>query len=382
MGHPGWTCVCGARNQTLSDECYRCDAPRPPTYPADPGQDSGNPRRRWGSRYGLASGTAFLLALILLIVFLPPSRWGRSSVPEFTHPAAAANVLPASAGLTRQGVSPPPYYTAGQPSLTPPPPVPPGPTGPEWMAPPVPVASVPPVYMPPVRLVPPAVRRPAPPPPATAPWPPPGSAGGWLGTTPDAVVERVRASVVLVLARKGSSIRHGAGFPLGPRLLVTCAHTVRGARELLLVTADGRQLRVAGGGMDVPSDLALLQSDGDLPPPLPLAGLGPVPVGERVAVTGFPAVDRFLRTGSGLETDTVPGFVSAQVRRRSPTGHVVESLRIDAAVRLGYSGGPVYSVRTGAVLGVLSFRVADAYVEGYAAPVSAIRALLDRFGGY
>ncbi len=380
MVYPGWTCGCGAQNQTPSDQCYRCDAPRPPTYPADSGQDSGIPRRRWGSRYGLASGTAFLLALILLIVFLPPSRWGRSAVPEFSD-RNAAHAIPTVAGGTGQGVPPPPYYNAGQPSLTPPPAAPPPSSGPEWTAPPMPAVAAPTVYMPPVRLAPPVVYRPAPAFPNATPWPPPGSVGGWLGTTPDSVVERVRASVVLVLARKGASIRHGAGFPVGPRLLVTCAHTVRDARELLLVTADGRQLRVAGGGMDVPSDLALLQSDGDLPPALPLAGMGPVAVGERVAVTGFPAVDRFLRTGSGLSTDTVPGFVSAQVRRPSPTGHVVESLRIDAEVRPGYSGGPVYSVRTGAVLGVLSFRVADAYVEGYAAPVSAIRALLSRFGG-
>lgn len=196
-------------------------------------------------------------------------------------------------------------------------------------------------------------------------------------TTPDEVVARVRSSVVLVLARRGRTLRHGAGFPVGPRHLLTCAHLLEQATEILLVTPDGRQLRVAGGATDPPNDLALLLTDGDLPPPLTLAGDG-VTVGEQIAVTGYPSIGEFLNSGRGLHTESVPGVVSARVNRVSPSNFAVDSLRIDAEVRPGYSGGPVYSVRSGAVLGMLSFRVAQNQVEGYAAPAGAIRALLAR----
>lgn len=370
-GLPGWSCACGAHNPIAAGECHRCDAPRPPTGPPLPTRAA--PRRNWVNGYGLASGTAFLLAIIIYTLFLAPRR----ATPTVSLPASTgtppAQFLPAATASRPVG----PWYNAGQPSSAPP-----QPAAPErqWTAPPTPTPTSPVVWMPPVRLTtpppPPVVYLPARPQGAwtSAPAFPQGSLA-----TPDEVVRQVRGSVVLVLARRGRTLRHGAGFPLGPRHLLTCAHLLEQATEVLLVTPDGRQLRVAGGETDPANDLALLMTDGELPAPLALAG-DTVPVGEPVAVTGFPNVGDFLNSGRGLYADSVPGVVSARVNRVSPSNFAVDSLRIDAEVRPGYSGGPVYSVRTGAVVGMLSFRVAHDRVEGYAAPATAIRALLARLG--
>jgi S1-C subfamily serine protease len=199
--------------------------------------------------------------------------------------------------------------------------------------------------------------------PTPAPGVPPGQA----------IIARVRASVVKVLAEAPAADRRGTGFVVAPRLVLTCAHLVQSTSGIVLLLADGRQVPAAIERLDALNDLALLSTTVDLPPALAIDETGRVEPGEPVAVTGFPADGTDGMGGGDL---TVTGALAGWVTRSSPAGERVEMLQLFADIRPGHSGGPVYSLRDGRVFGVMSFRVTGAQTTGYATGGPMLRQFL------
>jgi S1-C subfamily serine protease len=178
------------------------------------------------------------------------------------------------------------------------------------------------------------------------------------------IIAHVRGSLLRIEAEAPTANRRGTGFVVGPRLIATCAHLVQDTSGITVTQVNGEVLRARVERLDLLNDLALLSTQGDLPAALHLDLSGRVEPGEPIAVTGFPSGPE---NPDGKQDLTMVGTMLGWVTRNSPSGERVQLLQITADVRHGHSGGPVYSLRDGRVLGLISFRVAGENVSGFAA---------------
>jgi S1-C subfamily serine protease len=127
-------------------------------------------------------------------------------------------------------------------------------------------------------------------------------------------------------------------------LMLTSAHVVRHATEVMAEFGDGRETVADVIGTDPLSDLAVLRARGDVPPPVPYGDAGSLRVGQIVVALGNP---------HGLAGSVTAGIVSA-LGRSLPTsnGRVVdEVIQTDAALNPGNSGGALADSR-GHLVGV------------------------------
>jgi S1-C subfamily serine protease len=125
--------------------------------------------------------------------------------------------------------------------------------------------------------------------------------------------------------------------------MVTNFHVVKGARQLAVVTADGRTLRAEYLRGDLENDLALLKVDSQTTP-LPIAPGDVLYKGQEVLALGYPLV-----TLQGQEVKASFGYVNA---RSGMNGDPAYS-QIDVPIQPGNSGGPLLD-RNGRVVGVVT----------------------------
>lgn len=147
------------------------------------------------------------------------------------------------------------------------------------------------------------------------------------------VAAAVAPSVASLSVRTARSRGAGSASVVGEDgLMLTSAHVVRHASEVLAEFADGRETVADVIGADPLSDLAVLRARGDVPPPVPYGDAGALQVGQIVVALGNP---------HGLAGSVTAGIVSA-LGRSLPTsnGRVVdEVIQTDAALNPGNSGG-------------------------------------------
>ena len=172
--------------------------------------------------------------------------------------------------------------------------------------------------------------------------------------TTSELYKRVKDSVVIIgglyKCNKCSKWHaNGAtGFVISSTGVVLTNHHVvnnKNKNTLVAMTASGDVLpitKVLAANEDV--DLAILQVEGKVPPPLPMA-LSPeaAPIGSRISVISHPAGQYYTYTG---------GMVSRYVKSRSKTGVMVDHVSITADYARGSSGGPVLNDR-GEVIGIV-----------------------------
>ena len=134
----------------------------------------------------------------------------------------------------------------------------------------------------------------------------------------------------------------GSGFILSADgYVMTNAHVVDGADEVIVTLTDAREFKARIVGADKRSDVALVKIDAT---GLPAARIGDVTrlkVGEWVVAIGSPF---------GLENTVTAGIVSAKAR---DTGELVKLIQTDVAINPGNSGGPLINMR-GEVVGINS----------------------------
>lgn len=136
----------------------------------------------------------------------------------------------------------------------------------------------------------------------------------------------------------------GSGFVLWEDgYIITNAHVVKNAREVLVRLSDRRELPAEVIGMDEPSDLALLKIDAK--------GLAAVRIGD---VSKLRAGEWVMAIGSpfGFDYSVTSGIVSAKGRNLF-TEQYVPFIQTDAAINPGNSGGPLFNLK-GEVIGVNS----------------------------
>jgi len=163
----------------------------------------------------------------------------------------------------------------------------------------------------------------------------------------EAMVARVKGSVVNVLVRMGQGMATGSGFILTPEgVFITNAHVV-GSREpgqFVEARIPGVQGVVKAKVLAVnhDKDLAIVQlaprADGKPWPTVKLASSAPRE-GEEVTATGYPR---------GLPFTVTAGVVSGMDGRGNM---YVKHLQTDASINPGNSGGPLFNAR-GEVIGV------------------------------
>ncbi len=125
-------------------------------------------------------------------------------------------------------------------------------------------------------------------------------------------------------------------------LIVTNAHVIEGAAEVVVVLADGREFPARIALVDHASDLALLRVDPGAEP-LPFASLRPsesLEVGDLVLAIGNPF---------GVGQTVTSGIVSAQGRSSLDINDYNFFIQTDAAINPGNSGGPLVALDGGVV---------------------------------
>lgn len=134
----------------------------------------------------------------------------------------------------------------------------------------------------------------------------------------------------------------GSGFILSADgYVMTNAHVVDGADEVIVTLTDKRELKAKPIGADKRSDVALLKIEASGLPFVRIGDVGRLKVGEWVLAIGSPF---------GLDNSVTAGIISAKSR---DTGDLVPLIQTDVAINPGNSGGPLLNMR-GEVVGINS----------------------------
>lgn len=178
------------------------------------------------------------------------------------------------------------------------------------------------------------------------------------------VVRSVGPSVAsLLVGGEGGREGGGSGVVIGDRVLVTNAHVAGRMRHVRAAFSDGNQMDAAVVGLDRLSDLAVLRTVDDTPPPVPLGDAATLQVGQLVVAIGNPM---------GLAGSVTAGVVSGLGRSLpahsgTHTRMIEDVIQTDAALNPGNSGGAL--VNTSARLVGVNTAVAGVGL-GLAVPIN------------
>ena len=134
----------------------------------------------------------------------------------------------------------------------------------------------------------------------------------------------------------------GSGFIVSSDgYVMTNAHVVDGADEVIVTLTDKREFKARIVGTDKRTDVAVVKIDATGLPSVRIGDINRLRVGEWVMAIGSPF---------GLENTVTAGIVSAKQR---DTGDYLPFIQTDVAINPGNSGGPLINMR-GEVVGINS----------------------------
>ena len=134
----------------------------------------------------------------------------------------------------------------------------------------------------------------------------------------------------------------GSGFIISADgFVMTNAHVVDGADEVLVTLTDKREFKARIVGADKRTDVAVVKIEASGLPAVRIGDVSRLKVGEWVMAIGSPL---------GVEKTVTAGIVSAKQRH---TGGYLPFIQTDVAVNPGNSGGPLINMR-GEVVGINS----------------------------
>ena len=136
----------------------------------------------------------------------------------------------------------------------------------------------------------------------------------------------------------------GSGFIISnDGYILTNAHVVSGADEVIVKLSDNREFKAKIIGTDKRTDVALVKIEASGLQKVTIGDLSKLKVGEWVAAIGSPF---------GLENTMTAGIVSAK-GRALPQENFVPFIQTDVAINPGNSGGPLFNLN-GEVVGINS----------------------------
>ncbi|ADM09865.1 possible serine protease [Parvularcula bermudensis HTCC2503] len=150
------------------------------------------------------------------------------------------------------------------------------------------------------------------------------------------------AALQLGLTRS-EGVSLGSGFIIDPSgIVVTNNHVIKGAAVITVTLENGAEYKAVPRGVDLETDLAVLQIEGGARfPYVEFGDSSAMKVGEWVVAIGQPF---------GLGGSVSAGIISGKSRNLD-SGLYDDFLQTDAAINQGNSGGPLFNLR-GEVVGV------------------------------
>lgn len=194
-----------------------------------------------------------------------------------------------------------------------------------------------------------------------------------------AIIASVKPAVVMLEIETERGMAWGSGFFVSSDgLLVTNHHVVRDAQKVTCLWKNKDKLSAKVLSTDKQYDLAIVKVE--VPAPVPTVALGDsesVQAGQLIAVTGYPQPSLMVWMGMALDSSTSRGSING-IRFGGDVHTFLgdTSLQIDAPVTHGNSGGPMFSVENGEVLGVLSSGIAGAGNVTFAIPINRAKVMI------
>ncbi|MCC7016327.1 MAG: Do family serine endopeptidase [Rhodospirillales bacterium] len=166
----------------------------------------------------------------------------------------------------------------------------------------------------------------------------------------------------------------GSGVIVRPEgLIVTNAHVIEGADQIVAVLADRRQFPAQVIGSDERTDLAILRVEAGAPlPHLDLGDSDSLEVGDIVLAIGNPF---------GVGQTVTSGIVSALARTNVGISDLNSFIQTDAAINPGNSGGALVAM-DGRLIGIntaIFSRTGGSHGIGFAIPSNMVRAVIAGF---
>lgn len=184
-------------------------------------------------------------------------------------------------------------------------------------------------------------------------------------------VNTVLPAVVTVLSQGPRGTGSGSGFFISSDgYVVTNNHVVEGARNLLVIYAQGGRAPATIVGTAPDFDLAVLKVDGPVPATVEWGDSGELPLGAHVVAIGS-ALGRYQNT---VTAGVLSGF-------NRELGELQGLLQTDAAINQGNSGGPLINL-AGQVVGINTAIVRGGFSAaeglGFAIPSNVARSVAGR----
>ena len=154
----------------------------------------------------------------------------------------------------------------------------------------------------------------------------------------------------------------------GTRLL-TAAHVIDDARNVRAVVGDAGKpypVRILARSND-DDDLALLAIDARNLAAVRFAADGDLAPGSAIGVLGYPIPDAFTDERLGTTVSLYTGRIASLRKGAS---------EVDVPIIPGESGGPVFAIDTGDVIGLAESRFDEEHAIGFATPAATITRFL------
>jgi serine protease Do len=163
----------------------------------------------------------------------------------------------------------------------------------------------------------------------------------------------------------------GSGVIISPKgYIVTNAHVVQQADEIIVTLSDETQVKAELVSMDPAADLAIIKAEAPAKPfkAIRLGTSSDLMIGETVIAVGNPF---------GYQHTVTTGVVSALERTLEPAQGVKYEhlIQTDAPINPGNSGGPLLNIR-GELIGINTAIRAGAQGLGFAIPVNKVREIM------
>ena len=183
------------------------------------------------------------------------------------------------------------------------------------------------------------------------------------------IYERTAPSFVSISAASASGYNTGSGLILSQDgYLITNAHVVAGAQEVLVQLSDSRVFSAGLVGFDADEDLAVLKIEADGLTPAQFGNSDDLRCGDPVAALG---------DSLGYRATFTDGIVSALDREvELDDGTTMTLIQTSAAINFGNSGGPLLN-QYGQVVGITTIKIisddGSAESMGFAIPSTRVR---------